>query len=310
MQDSRHRLSELPDLDLLDPRLNAFRPDLADARLRGRLEARKFVEAVEGRVCIPLVDLKASASTNSTTQHQLLLGEKVLIFENSKEFHWVQSKCDGYVGYVALHSIETLDSAAGHSPVTATHIVSAPVTFCYPRAELRCPPESSLSMGSRVAVNAFETVRDTQYAMLEGGGAIIEKHLRAVDDHDNDFVGICELMLHTPYLWGGASGFGIDCSALIQLSMRMCGKQVLRDTDMQAATVGEEIDPGENLQGLRRGDLVFWRGHVAICRGNIHKIPHIVHASGHTMNVAIEPLHEAVERIAYLYEKPIGFRRP
>jgi cell wall-associated NlpC family hydrolase len=308
MLDSARHSSQLPSLDPLDPRLNAIRADLADMRLYGKLDTRKFVEGAEGLVCQPVADLKETADKNSTTQHQLLMGEEVLIFETSQEFCWVQSKRDGYMGYANAHTIER--PGAGPAPASATHIVSAPVTFCYPYAELRSPPDWSLSMGSRVTINAYETLRGTRYGMLAGGGAIIEKHLRECDDHDNDFVKICELMLHTPYLWGGSSGFGIDCSALVQLSMRMCGREILRDTDMQAATLGEEIDPGKELQGLRRGDLIFWRGHVAICWGDIHKIPHIIHASGHTMDVAIEPMQDAIDRISYLYEQPIGFRRP
>ena len=108
----------------------------------------------------------------------------------------------------------------------------------------------------------------------------------------------------------GHQGWALIVSGLVQLSMRQCGREILRDSDMQAATLGEEIEPGENYSNLQRGDLIFWRGHVAIHKGTGPPCAHIIHASGHTMSVAAEPLAPALERIEYLYEKPIGFRRP
>src|SRR5262249_23754052 len=140
--------------------------------------------------------------------------------------------------------------------------------------------------------------------LLASGEAIIEKHLAPLAWRANDFVAVAETLLETPYLWAGASGFGIDCSGLVQLSMRMVGRDVLRDSDLQAATVGE---PVERSAGLRRGDLVFWNGHVAIMTGP----DAIIHANGHTMTVAREGLDQAIDRVAYLYGRgPTGFRRP
>ena len=300
--------SELPSLDALDRRLNAFRPDLADLRLRNKISAEKFVAAKAARIVLPVVDLKGSPDPNANTAHQLLLGEDVLVFEDRGEMIWVQSMADGYVGYVASASVVNLPASNDQAP--PTHVVNVPLTFCYPEPELRSPPLSSLSIASRVNVVGQEMVRGTQYHLLESGGAIIAKHLRPVEEHDSDYVKICELLLHTPYLWGGSSGFGIDCSSFIQLSMRMCGRRELRDSDMQAATLGTPIDPGENLEKLQRGDLIFWHGHVAVHKGTVHGVPHIIHSSGHTMTVAAEPLRGAIERIAYLYENPIGYRRP
>ena len=90
----------------------------------------------------------------------------------------------------------------------------------------------------------------------------------------------------------------------------MTGETVLRDSDMQAASVGIEINPGETYAGVKRGDLIFWQGHVAICQGKREDgAEMLIHANGHTMDVASEPLPEAIQRIAYLYEDPIGVRR-
>ncbi len=300
--------SKLPKLKQLDPRLHAYRPDLADARLGGKVDAEVFVDGVPGRVLKPVTNVKGVASSQANTEHQFLLGEEVFIFDETDGMSWVQSKLDGYVGYVESDNIERLGTKSAKT--LATHMICVPMTFCYPKAELRAPPVRALSIGSRVNVNCHETTRGTHYAGLEGGGWVIEKHLRKIDNHALDYVKVCELMLNIPYLWGGASGLGVDCSSLVQLSMRLCGSNVLRDSDMQAASLGKEIEPGNNLENLQRGDLIFWHGHVAVHKGNVHKIPHIIHASGHTMSVTTEPLHEAIERIGYLYEEPIGFRRP
>ena len=302
-------VSALPVLDSLDARLNAYREDLADERLRGKVKAQKYIKPKTGRVCVPVANIKASADQSGDTQHQLLFGEDVEIFAEENSTRWVQSLSDGFVGYVSTENIvETkTENARIDQP---THIICVARSFCYPKAELHNPPLFTLSMGARVTIVNHETCRGTQYAILENGSAIIEKHLRKINEHALDYLQICQLMLHTAYLWGGASGFGIDCSSLIQLSHRMCGKMVLRDSDMQAATIGQEIEAGKNLLNLKRGDLIFWRGHVAAHMGNINNVPHIIHASGHTMSVAIEPLQEAIDRIDYLYEKPIGYRRP
>jgi cell wall-associated NlpC family hydrolase len=156
-----------------------------------------------------------------------------------------------------------------------------------------------------VTVTGTAETRGTRYALLSTGEAMIAGHLRPLGDHAPDFVSVAETFLETPYLWGGSSAFGIDCSGLVQLSLRMAGQDVLRDSDMQAAGLGEAFDPGADFSGLRRGDLVFWKGHVAI----MTDAANIVHASGHTMTVTRETLAAAVERIGYLYGGPTGFRR-
>ena len=142
--------------------------------------------------------------------------------------------------------------------------------------------------------------------MLASGEAMIAGHLRPVGEPAADYVAVAETLIDTPYLWGGTTGFGIDCSGLVQLSMRMAGRDVLRDTDMQAATVGEPVEPGPDFSALRRGDLVFWKGHVAI----MTDAASMIHANGHTMIVSREGLREAIDRIGYLYGQPTGFRRP
>jgi cell wall-associated NlpC family hydrolase len=142
--------------------------------------------------------------------------------------------------------------------------------------------------------------------LLAGGGFIVASHLAPLNETAADYVSVAETLLFTPYLWGGTSAFGVDCSGLVQLSMRMAGKVALRDTDMQAESIGGTLDPGRDLAALRRGDLVFWKGHVGIMADR----ENLLHANGYTMMVSRENIHHAVGRIAPLYGQPTCFRRP
>ncbi len=283
----------------LDPRLNAVRPDLADERLRGLVEASSFVTGKPARVASPVLDLHRRPDPSSGIDTQLLCGDEVLVFDESEGWAWLQSVADGYVGYASAAAV----TDAAPEP---THVVTAQRSFLHPAADMKLPPTCCHSMGAGLAIVGFAETRGTSYGLLASGEAIIAGHIAPLGAVVSDFVEVAERLLRTPYLWGGASAFGIDCSGLIQLAMRMSGSKVLRDTDMQAASIGSAIDPGPRLAGLRRGDLVFWKGHVAIMTDG----ETIVHANGHTMDVAIEALAEAVDRIAHLYGRPTGFRRP
>ena len=286
-------------MTLLDHRLNAFRPDLADSRLKGRVEAETFVAGQPRRIVVPVADVKRSPDAGSGLDTQLLLGDDVHVFEEKDGWSWLQSDRDGYAGYVA-------SAAVGKRAGVFTHVVSVPRTFVYPRPDLRQPRSRALSMGSQVAVVGLAETRNTVYALTGDGEAIVSSHLLEIGECAADYVAVAETLIHTPYLWGGASGFGIDCSGLVQLSMRMCGLSVLRDTDMQSRSIGAPQLAGSNLTGLQRGDLVFWKGHVAIMTDPAN----MIHASGHTMLVSHEPLRDAVARIEPFYGLPTGFRRP
>jgi cell wall-associated NlpC family hydrolase len=280
-----------------DTRLHAFRPDLADARLRGEVEARRFVEGYAARIGVAVADLHEGPRPDATLATQALFGDDVRVFDVAEGWAWIQIERDGFVGYVA-------DTVLTQRNLEPTHVVTAPRTFTYPGPDLRLPATGALSMGSRVAVAGGAETRGTRYALLASGEAIVEKHLAPLSWRADDYVAVAEALLNTPYLWAGVSGFGIDCSGLVQLTMRMAGADVLRDSDMQAATIGE---PVERSAGLRRGDLAFWKGHVAIMTSP----DAIIHANGHSMTVAREPLDAAIERVAYLYGSgPTGFRRP
>ncbi|MBX4876247.1 C40 family peptidase [Rhizobium bangladeshense] len=283
-------------MTMLDRRLHAYRPDLAEAGLEGKVQASRFVEGAPARVALPVVALRPEPELARGIDTELLLGEEVTVYDRADDWCWVKAVSDGYVGYLEAEAL----TQGGPEP---THIVTVQRTFLYPEPELRKPHRSILSMGSRVHVAGEAEARGNHYVVLADGTAIFARHVQPIGALDgDDYVGIAARFLETPYLWGGRSGLGIDCSGLIQLAMLMTGRQAPRDTDMQASGLGEPIDRSE----IRRGDLVFWKGHVAI----FEDPQTILHANGHSMTVARENFEAAVERIGVLYERPTGYRRP
>ncbi len=286
-------------MSVYDKRLHAVRPDLADARLEGHVASERFVAGRPARIAVAVADLRREPRSGAGLSNQLQRGDDVMCFEEVDGWAWVQGRRDGYVGYVEAVCL-------GDATSLLTHLVTAPRTFIYPGPDLKLARTGALSMGASLSVENFVETRGTCYAVLSSGDFVIAEHLRPVDKHAADFVAIAEKLIHTPYLWGGSTGFGIDCSGLVQLSMRMAGRDVLRDSDMQSETVGETFDVGDGFSDLRRGDLVFWKGHVAI----LTSPEWIIHANGHTMLVSHERLADAIDRIGYLYGAPTGFRRP
>jgi cell wall-associated NlpC family hydrolase len=286
-------------LTAYDQRLHAFRPDLADARLMGDVTADRFVAGRPARIVAPVADMLKEPRPDAGLNTQLLRGDNVSVFDEAEGWAWVQAVRDGYVGYVS-------GGFLGPRVEEPTHMVCVPRSFLYPGPDLRFPRLGELSLGSSVTVKDFAETRGTRYALLSTGEAMISGHLRPAGEVSDDYVAVAETLLTTPYLWGGSTAFGIDCSGLVQLAMRMAGRDVLRDSDMQAAELGEPIEPGKAYAGLRRGDLVFWKGHVAIMLDERS----MIHANGHTMLVSREGLSDAIDRIGYLYGGPTGFRRP
>jgi len=280
---------------LPDRRLNAYRPDLADETLKGVVEAARYVSGTPARIAVPVAGLRPRPDAGSGIDTELLFGEAVRVLDRADGWAWVKADFDGYVGY--------LPETALAAPGSATHRVAVPRTFAYTGPDLRTPVAFPLSIGSRLTVVGESETRGTRYLTLEGGQSVVAGHCLPVEAPAGaDYVALAARFLETPYLWGGRSGFGIDCSALVQLSMMMAGRTAPRDSDMQAAGLGTPVERGE----LRRGDLAFWKGHVAIMEDEST----ILHANGHTMSVAREGLDAAIERIGWLYERPTGYCRP
>lgn len=285
---------------VLDRRLNAYRPDLADLRLKGQVTAERFVEGTLSRVTAASTPIRRAPRPDGPIDSEALLGEVVRVFEETMEgWAFVQLETDRYVGYVAADALGPLDPLP-------THRVTALRTFVYPEADLRKPPLGALSFGAKLALGGVAVTRGTPYLLLpNGAGAVVETHVAPLDaPWALDFVAVAERFLETPYLWGGRTSLGLDCSALVQLSLAAAGIDAPRDSDLQAAMLGEALPDG--LAGPReRGDLVFWPGHVGI----LADPETLLHASGYQMEVVAEPLDEAVARIALTAGPPTAVRR-
>ncbi|MCI4662148.1 MAG: NlpC/P60 family protein [Neomegalonema sp.] len=280
----------------LDLRLNAARPDLADNRLRGKVQAQHFVDGERAWIKTPIAPVRAVPDPAKPLVTEFLMGEPVLVFERKQGWAWAQSQIDGYTGYVPEDCLDAL----GATPNACIHV---PRALIFPSPELRVPPMPEwLPMGAGVSL--IDTTPRDGYLPLLGGGWIWERHVSAVTQPDiaqtpivlthaqsaRDWVGICEQFEHAPYLWGGKSVAGIDCSGLIQLALQMHGQPCPRDTDLMEAALGSAVDPEGPLQ---RGDLIFWKGHIGVMLDK----ETLLHANAHHMQVAREPLPDARERI-------------
>jgi cell wall-associated NlpC family hydrolase len=275
----------------LDPRLNAVRPDLADAALEGRVEAARFATGEPVRIRAASAPLRRHPAPDAPLDTEALMGEGARVFERAEGWAWLQLDADGYVGYAP-------EEALGPADAAPTHRVAALRTFVYPGPSIKLPPLAALSMGAAPAVATIEG----EFAALAGGGFVIARHLVEIAHRAGDFVAEAERLLGAPYLWGGKTSLGLDCSGLVALALRQCGIPAPRDSDHQEAALGAPIAEAD---ALRRGDLVFWRGHVGVMRD----ASTLLHANGHTMTVAGEPLADAAARILAKGGGPVTARR-
>ena len=265
-----------------DPRLTPARGDLAAKYLEGKVKAKRFVTGEEFEIADALAPLREAPSTDAALLTQALKGERVTIYDrNGEGFAWGQLHSDGYVGW--------LPDAALAKPVAApTHKVTALRTFAFPGPSIKLPPVDTLSIGARVSVAREDGV----FAVTREGWYLPRRHVGSIDAVESDFVAIAEKFVGTPYLWGGKSSLGIDCSGLVQISLNAAGTGCPRDSDMQQDGLGRALSEAETRH-LRRGDLIFWKGHVAIVRDAAT----IVHANAHHMATAIENTNDAIARI-------------
>jgi cell wall-associated NlpC family hydrolase len=276
----------------LDPRLNAYRPDLAAAELRGKVEAAHFVEPVLHQVVHGQAPLRREPRHDAPLDTEALFGERVKVFEIDGEgWAWGQLASDNYVGYLPAAALVT----AGPQP---THKVAVLRTHAFPGPDIKLPPFVALPFGARVPVAKEER----GFAVTVAGRYLPPSHLVPIDAKEGDLVAVAERFVGTPYLWGGKTSLGIDCSGLVQVSLQAAGLDCPRDTYMQEAHFKNDVA----LTELRRGDLIFWKGHVAIARD----AQSIIHANAHHMMVAIEPVAGAIERVKKAGSGVTGVKRP
>lgn len=264
-----------------DPRLTVARRDLAAAALRGQVDAERFVEGESFTVLTERVDMRRQPRPDAVLDTQLLYGETLRVYEDDNGWGWAQADRDDYVGYVAM-------SALGRAVATATHRVIVNRTFIYPAADMKQPPYAAVPLEGRIAVEG----QRGDFVKIHGHGFVFAAHVGPLDNEvTRDFVSVAETFVGVPYLWGGKSAYGIDCSGLVQLACSAAGRRMPRDTDMQEE-IGQARSFGESLAGLGRGDLVFWKGHVGImCDEST-----LLHANAYHMLVVRESLRAAHDR--------------
>jgi cell wall-associated NlpC family hydrolase len=277
---------------MTDPRLTPARSDLAAKHLEGKVAATRFVEGTLREVVAPLAPLRQAPSPDAPLDTEALRGERVTVYETTDEgWAWGQLVADDFVGWLPAEALR----APGLAP---THKVAVPRAIVFPGPSIKLPPVEALPFGSQIAVVRI----DGPLAVTASNGFVPTSHLAPLDAKELDPVAVAERFLHAPYLWGGKSSLGLDCSALVQLSLTACGIPCPRDSDMQEHVVGAEIARDD----LRRGDLVFWPGHVAIVRDGTT----FIHANAFHMTVAIEPIADAVARIRAAGSEVRSARRP
>lgn len=267
-----------------DPRITPARGDIAAKRLEGLVEAERFIAGEARQVIEAQAPLRRTRAPDAPLDTEALRGERVIIYEDDDEgWSWGELVADGYVGYLPQQAL----APAGPEP---THRVAALRTFVFPGPSIKLPPLMAPSFGCRVTVARF----DLGFAWLAAGGCIPVQHLAQADATEPDFVAVAEKFLGVPYLWGGKTSLGLDCSGLVQVALTAVGIACPRDSDMQERALGRPLDDPSDPQAYQRGDLVFWKGHVAIVRDDRT----LVHANAHHMAVAIEPTVAAIRRIA------------
>lgn len=276
-----------------DPRLHAYRDDLADIRLKDRVAAPRYVEGRRMQVVEPVIAVHKAPRPDAMQVTQVLLGETVMCFDEQEGWAFVQLETDGYVGYAAAKALV-------ESVTRLTHRVAVPSTPRYVSPDLKSQPASFLPLNAAVNVTG-ETGR---YARLDDGHFVWAAHLRPFDQVAPDFVAVASQFLHVPYYWGGKTVQGLDCSGLVQIALQASGMKAPRDSDMQEQSLGAPL-PLEAIGDLRRGDLVFWKGHVGIMLDR----QSLLHANGHHMMTVAEPLGGAVERIAAVHGPVTSIRR-
>lgn len=259
-----------------DRRLMPFSGRVAHETLRGQIEAPAFTAGAPARIGAMLVDL--ALDPGGPRERQWLHGAEVTVIDRCDGFAFAQAAQDGACGWVP----ETALAA----PVPATHVVASRGTHLYREASIKRGEIGALSLGARVAVlevvGALARTPD---------GFIPASHLRPLTDPEPDPVAVAERLIGTPYLWGGNSAAGIDCSGLVQLAFALAGLACPADSDQQRATFGAFLPEDAPTE---RGDLFFWAGHVAIALDDTT----LLHANGHAMQVSREPIGACLARIA------------
>jgi cell wall-associated NlpC family hydrolase len=283
----------------MDPRLTPAGPSLALSSLKGKVSSETFTDGIQATIIHPNVSIKANPAPNAANVSEMLFGEHLTVIKASDGWAWIQANLDDYVGFVPV-------AAYTNKSLTPTHRVSEPLTHLYGSSDMKLPALMPLPMGSQVQVKGsidkgFVEVTNS-YSGDNTSGWIYESHLSPLNTKPKNFTDVAEKFLGSPYLWGGRTMAGIDCSALVQMAAIMASIPCPRDTDMQLAAFKNDIRGDEPL---KRGDVLFFHGHVVIMVDE----KNIIHANGFVMKVMIEPLADLIERQKKIHSDPVIGRK-
>jgi cell wall-associated NlpC family hydrolase len=266
--------------DTFDRRITAARPDLAAAHLKGVISAERYREGRVKQVALAATGLHVAPSSEATLETELLFGEIFTVYELKSGWVWGQGALDSHVGYAPAEAFS--DSVA-----VPSHRVTARATPLLTAPDVKQPSRAILPLNAKLSI----VEQTDRFSRLAGGTFIFTAHIAPIDARAPDWIAVAEGFVGVPYVWGGKTFAGIDCSGLIQTALEAVGIAAPRDTDLMEAALGEAIALDAPLE---RGDLIFWKGHM----GAMLNAARLLHASAASMQVVIEDFATARARIA------------